>query len=173
MAYNREHRRAQLKQLGKKFNGLDITRGTYDIDINGGEEKITIDFMNFDTLYYLSEMADKFSNIQDTFADELEEIDSIQDASKKSMKLIRLYKKIIDDFTFYVDKVFGEGATKRIFGNEAPMPAVIGEFIDDISPILTAVSAMMKGETANPNSIQSMLSSQNLSKYSGGRLGNV
>jgi hypothetical protein len=169
---NREQRRAQLKQLGKKFNGLDITKGTLDIPITGSENKITLDLMNFDTIYYLMELSEKFSDIQGTYSEDFDSIDKIEDNVKKSMALVRLYKKVIDDFAFYIDKVFGEGATLKIFGNEAPMPQVIGEFIEDLAPVLQAVSTMVTSD-ANNTSVQSVLSSSINTKYSGDRLGNV
>lgn len=169
---NREQRRAQLKQLGKKFNGLDITKGTLDIPITGSENKITLDLMNFDTIYYLMELSEKFSDIQGTYSDDFDSIDKIEDNVKKSMALVRLYKKVIDDFAFYIDKVFGEGATLKIFGNEAPMPQVIGEFIEDLAPVLQAVSTMVTSD-ANNTSVKSVLSSSINTKYSGDRLGNV
>lgn len=169
---NREQRRAQLKQLGKKFNGLDITKGTLDIPITGSEDKITLDLMNFDTIYYLMELSEKFSDIQGTYSEDFDSIDKIEDNVKKSMALVRLYKKVIDDFAFYIDKVFGEGATLKIFGNEAPMPQVIGEFIEDLAPVLQAVSTMVTSD-ANNTSVQSVLSSSINTKYSGDRLGNV
>lgn len=173
MALNREQRRAQLKQLGKKFNGLDITKGTLDIPIRGSDEVIKLDLMNFDTIYYLSEMSEKFSDLQGSYSEDFDTIDSIQDNVKKSMALIRVYKKIIDDFAYYVDKIFGVGATKRIFGNEAPMPQAIGEFIEDLSPVLQAVSTLVSNENSNVSNVQSILSSSNVTKYSGDRLGNV
>ena len=169
---NREQRRAQLKQLGKKFNGLDITKGTLDIPITGSENKITLDLMNFDTIYYLMELSEKFSDIQGTYSEDFDSVDKIEDNVKKSMALVRLYKKVIDDFAFYIDKVFGEGATLKIFGNEAPMPQVIGEFIEDLAPVLQAVSTMVTSD-ANNTSVQSVLSSSINTKYSGDRLGNV
>jgi hypothetical protein len=169
---NREQRRAQLKQLGKKFNGLDITKGTLDIPITGSENKITLDLMNFDTIYYLMELSEKFSDIQGTYSEDFDSIDKIEDNVKKSMALVRLYKKVIDDFAFYINKVFGEDATLKIFGNEAPMPQVIGEFIEDLAPVLQAVSAMVTSD-ANNTSVQSVLSSSINTKYSGDRLGNV
>lgn len=169
---NREQRRAQLKQLGKKFNGLDITKGTLDIPITGSENKITLDLMNFDTIYYLMELSEKFSDIQGTYSEDFDSIDKIEDNVKKSMALVRLYKKVIDDFAFYIDKVFGEGATLKIFGNEAPMPQVIGEFIEDLAPVLQAVSTMVTSD-ANNTSVQSVISSSINTKYSGDRLGNV
>lgn len=169
---NREQRRAQLKQLGKKFNGLDITKGTLDIPITGSESKITLDLMNFDTIYYLMELSEKFSDIQGTYSEDFDSIDKIEDNVKKSMALVRLYKKVIDDFAFYIDKVFGEGATLKIFGNEAPMPQVIGEFIEDLAPVLQAVSTMVTSDASN-TSVQSVISSSINTKYSGDRLGNV
>lgn len=173
MALNREQRRAQLKQLGKKFSGIDVTKGTLDIPIRGSDEVIKLDLMNFDTIYYLSEMSEKFSDLQGSYSEDFDAIDSIQDNVKKSMALIRVYKKIIDDFAYYVDKVFGVGATKRIFGNEAPMPQAIGEFIEDLSPVLQAVSTLVSNENSNVSNVQSILSSSNVTKYSGDRLGNV
>ena len=168
---NREQRRAQLKQLGKKFSGIDITKGTLDIPISDSDEVVTLDLMNFDTIYYLSEMSEKFSDLQSSYAEDFNAIDNIKDNSKKSMALIRLYKKVVDDFTYYVDKVFGEGATLKIFGNEAPMPQVIGEFIEDLSPVLQAVSAMITDDNDAP--VPSVLSSVINTKYSGDKLGNV
>ena len=56
---NREQRRAQLKQLGKKFSGIDVTKGTLDIPIGNGDF-VTLDLMSFDTIYYFSEMMEKF-----------------------------------------------------------------------------------------------------------------
>ena len=168
---NREQRRAQLKQLGKKFSGIDITKGTLDIPISGSDEVIKLDLMNFDTIYYLSEMSEKFSDLQSSYAEDFDAIDNIKDNSKKSMALIRLYKKVVDDFTYYVDKIFGEGATLKIFGNEAPMPQVIGEFIEDLSPVLQAISAMVTDDNDAP--VPSVLSSAINTKYSGDKLGNV
>ena len=168
---NREQRRAQLKQLGKKFSGIDVTKGTLDIPISDSDEVITLDLMNFDTIYYLSEMSEKFSDLQSSYAEDFNAIDNIKDNSKKSMALIRLYKKVVDDFAYYVDKVFGEGATLKIFGNEAPMPQVIGEFIEDLSPVLQAISAMVTDD--NDASVPSVLSSAINTKYSGDKLGNV
>ena len=168
---NREQRRAQLKQLGKKFSGIDVTKGTLDIPISDSDEVIKLDLMNFDTIYYLSEMFEKFSDLQSSYSEDFDAIDNIKDNSKKSMALIRLYKKVVDDFTYYVDKVFGEGATLKIFGNEAPMPQVIGEFIEDLSPVLQAISAMVTDD--NDASVPSVLSSAINTKYSGDKLGNV
>ena len=168
---NREQRRAQLKQLGKKFSGIDVTKGTLDIPISDSDEVIKLDLMNFDTIYYLSEMSEKFSDLQSSYAEDFNAIDNIKDNSKKSMALIRLYKKVVDDFTLYIDKIFGEGATLKIFGNEAPMPQVIGEFIEDLSPVLQAVSAMITDDNDAP--VPSVLSSAINTKYSGDKLGNV
>lgn len=168
---NREQRRAQLKQLSKKFSGIDVTKGTLDIPIRGSEGSITLDMMNFNTIYYLMELSEKFSDIQSAYSEDFDSIDKIADNSKKSMALIRLYKKVIDDFTFYIDKVFGEGATLKIFGNEAPMPQVIGEFIEDLSPVLQAISTMITAD--NDASSPSVLSSAINTKYSGDKLGNV
>lgn len=169
---NREQRRAQIKQLSKKFNGIDITKGTLDIPI-GDDDKVTLDLMSFDTIYYLSEMVEKFTDLQSSYAEDFTAIDSIKDKSKKSFAIVRVYKKIIDDFVYYIDKVFGVGATKRIFGNEAPMPQGIGEFIEDLSPILQAVSTLLTNENNDISNVQSVLSSSNVTKYSGDRLGNV
>lgn len=169
---NREQRRAQIKQLSKKFNGIDVTKGTLDIPI-GDDDKVTLDLMSFDTIYYLSEMVEKFTDLQGSYTEDFTAIDSIKDKSKKSFAIVRVYKKIIDDFVYYVDKVFGVGATKRIFGNEAPMPQCIGEFIEDLSPILQAVSTLLTNENNSISNVQSVLSSSNVTKYSGDRLGNV
>lgn len=168
---NREQRRAQLKQLSKKFSGIDVTKGTLDIPIKGSDDSITLDMMNFDTIYYLMELSEKFSDIQSSYSEDFDSIDKIEDNSKKSMALIRLYKKVIDDFTIYIDKVFGEGATLKIFGNEAPMPQVIGEFIEDLSPVLQAISVMINDDNDTP--VPSVLSSAINTKYSGDKLGNV
>lgn len=168
---NREQRRAQLKQLSKKFSGIDITKGTLAIPIKGSDDSIILDMMNFNTIYYLMELSEKFSDIQSAYSEDFDNIDKIVDNSKKSMALIRLYKKVIDDFTLCIDKVFGEGATLKIFGNEAPMPQAIGEFIEDLSPVLQAGSTVITAD--NDASIPSVLSSAINTKYSGDKLGNV
>lgn len=173
MGLNREQRRAQLKQLGKKFSGIDVTKGTLDIPISGSDEVIKLDLMNFDTIYYLSEMSEKFSDLQSSYAEDFDAIDNIKDNTKKSIALIKVYKKVIDDFAYYVDKVFGDGATKLIFGNEAPMPQAIGEFIEDLAPVMQAISTLVQNENSNVSNVQSILSSSNVTKYSGDRLGNV
>lgn len=171
---NREQRRAQLKQLGKKFSGIDVTKGTLDLPIKDSDEKLVLDLMNFDTVYYLSEMCEKFTNLQESYAADFDAIDKIADNNRKSMAVIRVYKKVIDDFSMYIDKVFGEGSTQKVFGNKAPMPQVIGEFIEDISPVMQAVSIMLESEgVSQSTNIQSVLSSSNVTKYSGDRLGNV
>lgn len=169
---NREQRRAQIKQLSKKFSGIDITKGTLDIPI-GNDDHVTLDLMSFDTIYYLSEMVEKFTDLQSSYGEDFTAIDNIKDNAKKSFAIVKVYKKIIDDFAYYVDKVFGVGATKRIFGNEAPMPQGIGEFIEDLSPILQAVSTLLTSENSGVSNVQSVLSSSNITKYSGDRLGNV
>ena len=171
MGLNREQRRAQLKQLGKKFSGIDVTKGTLDIPISGSDEVIKLDLMNFNTIYYLTELSEKFSDIQSAYSEDFDSIDKIADNSKKSMALIRLYKKVIDDFALYVDKIFGDGATLKIFGNEAPMPQAIGEFIEDLAPVIQAISAMITSD--NDASVPSVLSSAINTKYSGDKLGNV
>ena len=171
MGLNREQRRAQLKQLGKKFSGIDVTKGTLDIPISGSDEVIKLDLMNFDTIYYLSEMSEKFSDLQSSYAEDFDAIDNITDNTKKSIALIKVYKKVIDDFAYYVDKVFGDGATKLIFGNEAPMPQAIGEFIEDLAPVMQAISAMVTDDNDAP--VPSVLSSAINTKYSGDKLGNV
>lgn len=173
MGLNREQRRAQLKQLGKKFSGIDVTKGTLDIPISGSDDVIKLDLMNFDNIYYLSEMSEKFSDLQSSYAEDFDAIDNIKDNSKKSIALIKVYKKVIDDFAYYVDKVFGVGATKMIFGNEAPMPQAIGEFIEDLAPVMQAISTLVQNENSNVSNVQSILSSSNVTKYSGDRLGNV
>ena len=171
MGLNREQRRAQLKQLGKKFSGIDVTKGTLDIPISNSGEVITLDLMNFDTIYYLSEMSEKFSDLQSSYAEDFDAIDNIKDNSKKSFALIKVYKKVIDDFAYYVDKVFGKGATLKIFGNEAPMPQAIGEFIEDLAPVMQAVSTIITDDNDAP--VPSVLSSAINTKYSGDKLGNV
>lgn len=168
---NREQRRAQLKQLSKKFSGIDVTKGTLAIPIKGSDDSITLDLMNFNTIYYLMELSEKFSDIQSAYSEDFDSIDKIEDNSKKSIALIRLYKKVIDDFAFYVDKVFGDGATLKIFGNEAPMPQAIGEFIEDLAPVMQAISTMVTAD--DDASVQSVLSSTINTKYSGDKLGNV
>lgn len=172
MGLNREQRRAQIKQLGKKFSGIDVTKGKLDIPVGNGN-KVTLDLMNFDTIYYLSEMSEKFSDLQGSYAEDFDAIDNIKDNSKKSIALIKVYKKVIDDFAYYVDKVFGDGATKLIFDNEAPMPQAIGEFIEDLEPVMQAISTLVQNENSNVSNVQSILSSSNVTKYSGDRLGNV
>lgn len=143
---NREQRRAQLKQLSKKFSGIDITRGTVDVPIKGCDEPLVIDTNNFDTVYHLAEMCDKFMNLKESYKEEYEAVESVQDSHSKAMAMIKLYRSIIKDFTSYTDAIFGEGATKRIFGNEAPMPTSIAEFIEDISPIASVlVSTVVAG----------------------------
>ena len=171
MGLNREQRRAQLKQLGKKFSGIDVTKGTLDIPVSGSDKVLKLDLMNFDTIYYLSEMSEKFSDLQSSYAEDFDAIDNIKDNSKKSIALIKVYKKVIDDFAYYVDKVFGDGATKLIFGNEAPMPQAIGEFIEDLAPVMQAISAMVTDDNDAP--VPSVLSSAINTKYSGDKLGNV
>lgn len=143
---NREQRRAQLKQLSKKFSGIDITRGTIEVPIKGCDEPLTIDTNNFDTIYQLAEMCDKFINLKSAYKEEYNEVESMQDKHGKAMAMIKLYRRIIQDFTTHVDAIFGDGTTKRVFGNEAPMPTSIAEFIEDISPIASVlVSTVVAG----------------------------
>lgn len=149
---NREMRRAQLKNLSKKFPGFDISRGILDLPIKNSSETVTVDLMNFDTIYYLSEMSARFTNTRAFYKDDFAKIeDAPEDA--KSFLTIRLYKKIITEFTDYVDKIFGEDATKRIFGNKAPMPQAIGEFIQSINPILEALPAFMNDSSFANSSV--------------------
>lgn len=169
---NREQRRAQLKKLSKKVPGIDITKGTIDIPIKGKNDKLTLDLMNFDTIYHFSEMCDKFSDVKAAYPVEYADVEEEKDENKKRIKLVRLVKRIITDFTVHVDAVFGDGATIKVFGNTAPVPQTIGEFIEDMSQVLTSLSSLMSSELESGNG-NNVLSVASAATAAAGREGNA
>lgn len=178
----RAERRAAIRKLNKKFNGIDVTKGVLEVPVVGSDEPLRVDVNNFDTLLHLSEMCDKFSDIESAYPEESAAIQALKDEGKKAADevqkeidsartdeeeaelrkkkravmsdyenksvrhMMRLYKKLIDDFTVHVDAVFGDGATLKIFGNKAPMPNVIAEFIEDIGPVVEAMVTVLHPE---------------------------
>lgn len=166
MAMNREQRRAQLKALGSRFKGFDMTSGVLEVPIRGKEETLKIDMMDYNVIYNLVELSEKFSNIEEAYEEEFTHIDSIKEDMKKATALFKIYKVIIDDFVDYVDKTFGDGSAKLIFGGRAPMPQLIMEFLEDLTPIIQTAISIMNSE------VETMTTSK-VSKYSASREGNV
>lgn len=178
----RAETRAKIQKLNKRFTGIHVTKGNLEVPVDGYDEPLLVDINNFDTIYHLSEMCDKFSDIDGSYPEETAAAKALEDEKakvvaefKEKLKVatddeeeaeirsqlrvavndydnkivrhsIRLYKKVISDFTIHVDAVFGDGATMKIFGNKSPMPNSIAEFIEDISPVVEALSMMFKDE---------------------------
>lgn len=178
----REEKRAAMRRLNKKFTGIDITKGVLEVPVTGREEPLKVDINNFDTILHLSDMCDKFSDIEKAYPEESEAIEAIKqerdaaaeaiqrdidnartDAEEADLRrkkravisefdnkcvrhMMAMYKKLITDFTVHVDAIFGEGATLKIFGNTSPMPQAIGEFIEDIGPVVEAMVTMLNPE---------------------------
>lgn len=156
---NREQRRAQLKDLSKKFSGFNITRGVVDIPVGDGAS-VKLDTMNYDTIYYLSELVDRFGHIEETYADEFKEIDSVNE-SRKQFATVKLYKKIITEFCETVEKIFGEGSVILLFGNTAPMPQAIAEFLEDLAPIISLLPRFVETDVkSSPVALQGGYSSE-------------
>lgn len=143
---NREQRRAQLKDLSKKFTGFNITSGVVDIPVGTDGTKLQFDTMNYDTIYYLSELVDKFSHIEETYADDFKKVEEA-DESRRQFATVKLYKKIITDFCEVVEHIFGEGSVVILFGNTAPMPQVIAEFLEDLAPIVAVLPRFAETDT--------------------------
>lgn len=174
---NREQRRAQLKQLNKKFKGFDITSGVLEIPIKGKEETLKLDVMDFDVIFYLTEMCNNFKNMDEVYKEDFERANNAPDNSTKAFETMRVYKKVINDFGECIDNAFGEGTMLRIFDKRTPVPELLGEFIEDLMPIVQVLASYHMVENGGQNgenqSIQSVLSSSNVTKYSGDRFGNA
>lgn len=144
---NREQRRAKLKEMNKKFI-IDVTKGTLELPVKGCDEPLVIDIMNYENYHDLYKLSRKFSNPQKAYSADFDAMDAEQDMDVKSDMYADLTLKIVKDFASCVDSVFGKGATSKIFGNTAPMPPVMFEFIDEcIIPILDEVKQYMDSES--------------------------
>lgn len=169
---NREQRRAQLKGLSKKFDGFDLTTGVLEIPIKGSDETVTMDVLDYDSLYNLVMMSERFANINEVYKEDFVRIDSIENTTKKQIELFKLYRVIIRDFLESIDGIFGIGASNKIFGGRVPMPQLIGEFLEDLTPVVQVAASMLQEETGNDLNKFGVATSSNTSKYSADRMGN-
>lgn len=143
---NREQRRAQLKALGKKIKGLEITNGVVQWPINKNE-KLPIDLMDFGVVYHITKICDDFVDVKATYAEDFERINALADERKQMVATVELYyEKISQDFVGHVEGVFGEGSAVKIFGNKHPGMAQVAEFISGVLPLMEVVMALMKSE---------------------------
>lgn len=163
---NREQRRAKLKQLGRHFDGFDITTGIIELPIKGTDKKLKLDLYDFETIATLSDMVYNFQNSASIYPEEYKATQEEKDPSKLLHAQVMYYRKIIASFSESINHLFGANAVVDIFGNKTPMPQVIAEFLDDFIPIVEVI------KTINDDNPQSTQNPQ-LLNYSADRIGNV
>lgn len=142
---NREQKRAQLKALGKKFSGINVSNGILDVPIVGSKETLQVDLMNFGTTMHLMRMCDLFLNMKEHHKDELEAVEAETDKFKSALMFGEIYERMCAEFMSHVEAVFGEGSMKKIFGNIQPVPEAIKQFVHSVAPIVQAAASMMNG----------------------------
>lgn len=146
---NREQRRAMLKNVNKKFTGFDLTDGTLKIPVKvNGEQKDELhlnlnDYNTFSTLYNMYLM---FTNIEANYKDLFDEAYNAPTQIDQVKKTMQAYQTIINDFTHLIDKLFGDGASFKIFGVKTPMPSALVDFLDGLQPVLELASQIIGEE---------------------------
>lgn len=143
---NREQRRAQLRELKKKFTGIDVSSGELEVPIVGSEEVLRVDLYDFGTTKHLMRMCDLFLNMREHRKEAFEAMEAETDAFRKDLMFSDIYEGVVKEFAGHVDAVFGEGAMLKIFGNVEPVPAPIVEFVKCVAPIVQAAASVMSGE---------------------------
>lgn len=169
---NREQRRAQLKALGKKFSGINVSNGVLDVPIVGSEESLQVDLMDFGTTMHLMRMCDLFMNMKEHYKSELEAVDAETDKFKASLLFCEIYESMCREFTTHVESVFGEGSMRKIFGNVRPVPEAIKEFVHSVAPIVQAAASMMNG-SIDTGADDSVLNAAAAATAAAGREGNA
>ena len=146
---NREQRRAMLKNVNKKFTGFDLTDGTLRIPVkvNGVQkDELQLNLNDYNTFSALYNMYLMFTNIEGSYKDLFDEADNAPTQMDKVKKTMQAYQTIINDFTNAVDKLFGDGASFKIFGVKTPMPSALVDFLDGLQPVLELASQIIGEE---------------------------
>lgn len=140
---NREQRRAQRRETLKKLNrahGFSVSKdGVIEIPIAESDDKLVVDTTDFAVTSALYDLFHKFGNIEQSYKEEYDKAFSTPDDEGGIDAKFQLMKKIIYDFSDYVDQIFGEGACIKIFGHKYPQVVQISEFIEDFKPIAAAI----------------------------------
>lgn len=169
---NREQRRAQLKALNKKFQGIDIERETLTVPIKGSKETLKVDLTNFKVLYHMNKMCQLFGHIEELYPEEYAAAVSKTNESDKVSALLDLYDHVIYDFAGHVDIVFGEGAMEKIFGHRFPMARSVIDFSASIKDVAQAITVLMGSDLDVPGGTDSS-KVDDIVKAAAGRGGSV
>ena len=146
---NREQRRAMLKNVNKKFTGFDLIDGTLKIPVkvNGVQkDELQLNLNDYNTFSALYNMYLMFTNIEGFYKDLFDEADNAPTQMDKVKKTMQAYQTIINDFTNAIDRLFGEGASFKIFGVKTPMPSALVDFLDGLQPVLELASQIIGEE---------------------------
>ena len=151
---NREQRRAMLKNVNKKFTGFDLTDGTLKIPVKvNGEQKdeLQLNLNDYNTFSALYNMYLMFTNIEENYKELFDEADNAPTQMDKVKKTMKAYQTIINNFTNYIDDLFGDGASFKIFGVKTPMPSALVDFLDGLQPVLELASQIIGEELPTQN----------------------
>lgn len=137
---------------------LRIQRNIKRIEVNDDGEFITLDFDDLNLPYRYYEMIKKFDKDRVKFANELSQKLKGKPASIVSEELVEAERNMNIYFRDAIDKVFGEGTCRKVYGDILPSFEMHMQFFDLLRPYFEE-EAKRRQEKMN--------------KYSARRMGNA
>ena len=144
------------------MNGIRVNTGVKRIEVNDDGDYITLNLSDND---FIDRFFSLYKNIQKMAEESSAKEKDIraqysggEDQNGLLQELFGLYKEASASMMLEVDKLFGESACKKVFGDITPSFELYLDFFEQLTPDLQQFAA----EKA-----------QRLSKYSAARTGNV
>lgn len=137
---------------------IRIQRNIKRIEVNDDGEFITLDFDDLNLPYRYYEMIKKFDKDRVKFANELSQKLKGKPASIVSEELVEAERNMNIYFRDAIDKVFGEGTCRKVYGDILPSFEMHMQFFDLLRPYFEE-EAKRRQEKMN--------------KYSARRMGNA
>lgn len=144
------------------MTGIRVNTGVKRIEVNDNGDFITLSLSDN---AFIKRFYDLYDNVQkkaDGYAKKENEIREKHKGEENQSALLEealvLYSVAGEDMAAEVDKLFGEGTCKKVFGNISPSFDLFLDFFEQLTPYLQEFSKER---------------SQRLSKYSADRAGNV
>lgn len=122
------------------MDSIRVDSGIKKIEVNDDGECISIPIS--DTAFY-----ERFANILKYFDEKQKDIEqkvheisekySDNENTEKAFDEVKMYSDLCRNVCSELDKLFGEGCCRKVFvGNEVPGIELIGDFFEQITPIL-------------------------------------
>lgn len=134
---------------------IRITRNIRRIEVNDSGEYITLDFDDLDLPYRFYGMLRGFGEKRAHFAQRLAE--SAKNGGENPLALAEVEREMNIYFRDAVDKVFGAGTCRKVYGDILPSVEMHLEFFDALRPYFEEEAARRR---------------EKMSKYSAKRSGN-